>query len=1131
MLNVCGLKSRVNYPEFVSFFNTYDILCFVETKLDDADVVSLPGFICISQPRKQTFLRKSGGIAFCVKENLAKYVKQIESHSDYVMWVQLDRTLINSDENLMLGISYVPPTQSKYYNAEEILSLEREITSVCSNNKYVLITGDINARTAKLSDYIRADDFLSDVFDFDNETRSFFDKVNILEQYNIPTERESRDNKTNNTGNWLIETCKNNNLFIVNGRVGKDKYLGAPTFRDKSLIDYTICTAECFAWLSDFEIIELDAIFSDGHSLLSWSLQAEGLRTYNNSNSNNEAKNTKPKFRWSENTKEQFIAQINLAEVLHVKQKLDTLEPNSENINRYTNEISTIFENAAQKSLKYAKASFKKRQFDKPWFGPACKMARKQYHKAKNMYKLNRCQRLKNNLQVQSKNFKKVMNKYILLYKIDKAKKLRNMQYKSPKEYWKYLNSLNNNKNPRPQPTIAEFYEHYKNINDNKYDNDMDINMHLNDSDEILNSYITSDEIRKCINNLKNGKSAGGDFILNEYLKSTKEIFLPVYETLFNKIFDSGILPTPWLEGSITPIYKNKGNSSEPKNYRPITILSCLGKVFTAVLNNRLTSFLDNSDMLNENQAGFRKEYSTSDHIFVLSSLIEILKVKRQKLYCAFIDFSQAFDSVWRGGLWRKLLFNSIKGKFFRIIYNMYDTIKSCVKFNNQSSTFFACKNGVRQGENLSPLLFAMYLNDLEAYLLASGTEPINLEFQNDEILCFLKLLILLYADDTIIISDNKDDFQKGLDAFHEYCQMWKLQVNYDKTNIIVFNARNINTFAFKIGEHAIEVTDKYKYLGTLLFKSGSFINTKKHIAEQARKAMHLLFMRANNLDLPLDLQMKLFDNTVLPILTYSSEIWGYGNLEIIERVHTEFLRKITRSRKSTPKYMLYAELGRHPIEIDIKSRMINYWVSILNGKKSKFAYQIYLYVFNSNSQFKWPNCIKSVLDKCGLNCMWLQQFRYLPRNIAKIVKTRLSDQYLQHWSSELQVSSKGTHYALFKDNISLERYITILHGENLLNMFKFRTCNHKFPIEKGRWENIELSDRKCELCQKNDIGDNFHYLLICPLFDSQRKLFIEPYYYKRPNVLKYKELLNITNERKLRKLSLFMKHLISFFK
>ena len=129
--------------------------------------------------------------------------------------------------------------------------------------------------------------------------------------------------------------------------------------------------------------------------------------------------------------------------------------------------------------------------------------------------------------------------------------------------------------------------------------------MDLADANELLNSHITCDEIRKCINNLKNCKSPGVDNILNEYLKSTKEIFLPVYEALFNKILDSGILPTSWLEGSITPIYKNKGNSSDPANYRPITILSCLGKVFTAVLNNRLTDFVDTYNLLNENQAGF----------------------------------------------------------------------------------------------------------------------------------------------------------------------------------------------------------------------------------------------------------------------------------------------------------------------------------------------------------------------------------------------------------------------------------------------------------------------------------------------------------------------------------------------
>lgn len=304
----------------------------------------------------------------------------------------------------------------------------------------------------------------------------------------------------------------------------------------------------------------------------------------------------------------------------------------------------------------------------------------------------------------------------------------------------------------------------------------------------------------------------------------------------------------------------------------------------------------------------------------------------------------------------------------------------------------------------------------------------------------------------------------------------------------------------------------------------------KKHAVEQAKKAMYLLFMRANNLDLPIDLQMKLFDHTVLPILTYSSEIYGYGNLEIIERVHTEFLRKNTKSRKSTPKYMLYAELGRHPIEIDTKVRTVKYWSSILNGKRSKLAYQTYFYMFHANNNFKWLDSIQSILNDCGLNYIWLQQFTHVPNNVAKTVKVRLLDQFLQTWNGDLQVSSKGTHYALFKDNLEPENYLTKLHGANLLNMLKFRTCNHKFPIEKGRWDNVELSERKCELCQKNDIGDNYHYLLVCPFFTSQRKQYMDPYYFVRPNVIKYKQLLNITSDTKLRKLSIFMKHLMTPF-
>ena len=106
-----------------------------------------------------------------------------------------------------------------------------------------------------------------------------------------------------------------------------------------------------------------------------------------------------------------------------------------------------------------------------------------------------------------------------------------------------------------------------------------------------LNLPITTEEIMKSILNLKNGKAFGGDHILNEYIRTTADTLMPVYVSLSNKIFDSEILPTSWLEGYIIPIFKNKGNSLHPENYRPITILSCLGKLFTSVLNNRLGNF------------------------------------------------------------------------------------------------------------------------------------------------------------------------------------------------------------------------------------------------------------------------------------------------------------------------------------------------------------------------------------------------------------------------------------------------------------------------------------------------------------------------------------------------------------
>ena len=598
-LNVCGLNTRLEYPDFVTYFSSFDIICYQETKVDEFDILSLPGFTAISQPRKQRQYRKSGGLAIFIKDNISQFCTQYKTESDYILWISIDKSVLDTDENVILGSIYIPPVQSRYYNEDELAVLESEIISQCSNNKYVFINGDLNGRSSRLPDFTLIDSFVSDLFDFDDSTANFFDKTSLLENLNIPLERASKDHKTNTMGYWLIDTCKNNNLFIVNGRFGKDKGIGTTTFRDKSLIDYTLCSAESFEILHDFEIVELDPVFSDGHSLLAWSVKCNNKM--NNLNSN-ESNVFLPKFKWSDSCQNDFTSSIDTTELQKLHSKLETIQPQqmdpavtTKTINDITDSIAGIFIQAASTSLKQSKQPYKRKIFDKPWFGPACKIARKKYHCARNKYNKSKSTQAKNDLQTASKLYKKTMHKYIHLHKTDKTNKSRNMHSNQPKDYWKYLNSLQQKKNNN-QPCTDDFYEHFKLINLSNEAQEGTLNINIENADHILNAKITSAEIDKCIKNLKNGKAPAQDKILNEYIKTTKNLFLPIYEALFNAVLDTGIIPSTWLEGTICPIYKNKGDPKNVSNYRPITILSCLGKLFTSVLNLRLTKFLDNNE-------------------------------------------------------------------------------------------------------------------------------------------------------------------------------------------------------------------------------------------------------------------------------------------------------------------------------------------------------------------------------------------------------------------------------------------------------------------------------------------------------------------------------------------------------
>ena len=278
-----------------------------ETKLDHTDVISVDDYIFESKPRQAKYIRKSGGIGVFIKQSLQHAFEIVETDSDYIFWLKLSKQYSKLDQDIMFGVAYVPPTQSRVLNEDELANFEIEITSVCSSYDFVYICGDINARTAEMCDYTSVDEFLARHFDFDDETMLFYNQKSTLETMGIQLHRTSMDKHTNNNGYRLVEICKNNNLTILNGRFGRDKGIGRMTFRNTSVIDYAISSVKGLTLLTDFEVIETDILHSDGHSLITLNVDIPFCSNQTNLKSN------KPRRRatWKQAESRTFVENIN----------------------------------------------------------------------------------------------------------------------------------------------------------------------------------------------------------------------------------------------------------------------------------------------------------------------------------------------------------------------------------------------------------------------------------------------------------------------------------------------------------------------------------------------------------------------------------------------------------------------------------------------------------------------------------------------------------------------------------------------------------------------------------------------------------------------------------------------------
>ena len=246
----------------------------------------------------------------------------------------------------------------------------------------------------------------------------------------------------------------------------------------------------------------------------------------------------------------------------------------------------------------------------------------------------------------------------------------------SSKEFWSEINKHRRKNNVTNAIQPQDWVNHFSSVlnegaqTEESTDDIEDHNVYYN---EILDSDISTDEVSKAINKLKGNKAAGADGIVAELIKGAQPNILGYLVKLFNVLFSKGIFPTAWTKAILIPIHK-KGSVDSTDNYRGISLLSVVSKVYTSILNNRLTTWVETNSILSDAQCGFRKGRSTIDHIFTLHAAIQKQFVNNAKLYVAFIDFRKAYDTVNRNVLWSVLIKSGIQGSGLSACWAGFET-------------------------------------------------------------------------------------------------------------------------------------------------------------------------------------------------------------------------------------------------------------------------------------------------------------------------------------------------------------------------------------------------------------------------------------------------------------------------
>uniref|UniRef100_A0A670J8Y1 Reverse transcriptase domain-containing protein n=1 Tax=Podarcis muralis TaxID=64176 RepID=A0A670J8Y1_PODMU len=434
---------------------------------------------------------------------------------------------------------------------------------------------------------------------------------------------------------------------------------------------------------------------------------------------------------------------------------------------------------------------------------------------------------------------------------------------------------------------------------------------------------VTTEEIIGLIQSLKSGKAPGADNIPPEILKANVEWWAPVLAALFTSINQAAIIPEDWGLAIIIPIFK-KGNRTEPANYRPISLLSIISKLYAAHLCDKLVEWMEREHILSEAQAGFRAKRSTIDQALILQHLADKYSRKGGSLYAAFVDFKSAFDLIPRDRLWEKLGATNIDKRLLRLIRGLYENTRVRVRCDRSGHLTKEIQThyGVKQGCVLAPMLFNFYINSLAVNMAKENAHPPKL--------AGMPLPVLLYADDAVLLSFSCVGLRKLLRSLADYCQAEQLSINYSKSKIMVFSKKR-RKHKWRINGQLIDQVATFKYLGITFQERVSWHQQMKNAianAGRANKALTRFFHGKGGKYVPAASQV--FAAKILPQLTYGSQVCSFKNFAPMEAFQTKFYRCLLGIPPCVSNIAVRLEVGQPPVNARLWILKIHYWLKLI---------------------------------------------------------------------------------------------------------------------------------------------------------------------------------------------------------